>query len=1109
MHLQNVIVAMRQPQTQIPFPSLEALCAPLLPHLPTTTATTEADDNMDLECNHTESEPHLEEQNARLLEWGTADSSCDQWKEWEESFLKEANQILRIKQWHYFTQPAIDAYYEKLELPTLTFPSQPPDDAPYEEKQKHLVNVYRMTFELALPDTGGYCKNSTNGSSRQTTLQQDLILYQQLKFPNSTSAIRLLEILPGSPEEPSITTRLVLADVDSDGLQYEALSYAWGSLPKPQDLLSIRVNGLTRRIPPNLHSALISLRSPSEKRILWIDSICINQSDLEERSQQVTLMAKIYARASRVLVYLGPSSPPSTAYFTMLQGLEMNGGSKKVKQSGSDIDNTDLPAWEAVSEAGLDAQNVIDGFIDVCTRSWWTRLWVLQEYTLSKQDPWIYCGPLKVSNQTFQANFFGMFEWVQHRKNHPSPIDSCWDSSCIAAMKKQKAEQENSGKPTETSETKKTIGGIDIPTITPQANPGRDWGTWGEQAWHAHVIMERRTHPSPWTTPSIFYRSLKAECSDPHDMVYGVRELMEPIFRDIFRPDYSLPVSTLFTQLASYMFIFDTFLDMFWCYPHSLRSTMPTEKEALLIPSWVPDFTKRHCPRFGDQLPCHHAQQILHPCQAPRILKGALLMDGWVVDEIVRAFPLPSKDPFGVLQQLWQVERIFTRPTYREDPQKYRKNPDYHSHQRYIDILHKHKGLPLYPSMAWASRFAEKLLDDITIVDHLANLPNFATLLPVVKEFIDRIPASHITREDPEAEIDTSRERHIAEMSLRLLYLWDFLLMGIRTQFVGICAFDYENLRSQVLHRLVLVKEGMVLGSTLQLGCISLDQVNTHQVIVYDDLIELIEKDCENEAEMRLREEAVVYLASKIHDAVRHMVGLEGHVFNQYGEDNVKSAAADGNRVSQKTGTAEYGSIDRFITVPLSRLRSEKDDEKGQAFKSPRNCSKQEDEETRNPEDIEAVRRRFTTQMEGQTTEVGAAPHSDTRHPHKAWQRWQYLRGQQQPEVDVAFCEVVDFLAGREFFVTRRGFLGLTIPGTQGVQPGDDLMVIQGMSFPLIGRKERSSALRGPRERTRREIVGTAVVKDLDVNGKDMGEMAWPGDFVPLSGKECGTLFFA
>jgi hypothetical protein len=64
-------------------------------------------------------------------------------------------------------------------------------------------------------------------------------------------------------------------------------------------------------VTTNLYAALLHLRNSSLERIIWIDAICIDQKNDEERAQQIQLMAKIYSQASRVLVWLGEAADNS------------------------------------------------------------------------------------------------------------------------------------------------------------------------------------------------------------------------------------------------------------------------------------------------------------------------------------------------------------------------------------------------------------------------------------------------------------------------------------------------------------------------------------------------------------------------------------------------------------------------------------------------------------------------------------------------------------------------------------------------------------------------------------------------------------------------------
>ncbi|KAF2870570.1 heterokaryon incompatibility protein-domain-containing protein, partial [Massariosphaeria phaeospora] len=121
--------------------------------------------------------------------------------------------------------------------------------------------------------------------------------YQSLSKPTS---IRLIELLPGGDKD---MLSFEIHEVDlSHNPSYEALSYEWkdksGTIP-------VRCHDRRLLVTPNLKAALEKLRLKKKKRTLWIDGICINQADVEERNQQVHLMTDIYRKAEKVLMWLG------------------------------------------------------------------------------------------------------------------------------------------------------------------------------------------------------------------------------------------------------------------------------------------------------------------------------------------------------------------------------------------------------------------------------------------------------------------------------------------------------------------------------------------------------------------------------------------------------------------------------------------------------------------------------------------------------------------------------------------------------------------------------------------------------------------------------------
>ncbi|CAG9939676.1 unnamed protein product [Clonostachys rosea f. rosea IK726] len=134
-----------------------------------------------------------------------------------------------------------------------------------------------------------------------------LSLYDNLGI--SGRQIRLLTILS---TEPEISCLLEVADL-GDAKKFNALSYVWGD-PAVTD--TILVNGHKIQVTTNLVSALqCAPRHLRESKHamslkLWVDAICINQEDINEKSHQVSLMKDIYSQSGVVLCWLGSPSDP-------------------------------------------------------------------------------------------------------------------------------------------------------------------------------------------------------------------------------------------------------------------------------------------------------------------------------------------------------------------------------------------------------------------------------------------------------------------------------------------------------------------------------------------------------------------------------------------------------------------------------------------------------------------------------------------------------------------------------------------------------------------------------------------------------------------------------
>lgn len=118
----------------------------------------------------------------------------------------------------------------------------------------------------------------------------------------SLKEIRILEVAPGAENDIVTCTLKHISLLDEWLPVYETISYCWGPPRKPS---IIKLNGRSVPVPPSSEAAVRRLRHRDRERVLWIDAICIDQSSLSERSQQVAMMSQIYKLGERNLIYLG------------------------------------------------------------------------------------------------------------------------------------------------------------------------------------------------------------------------------------------------------------------------------------------------------------------------------------------------------------------------------------------------------------------------------------------------------------------------------------------------------------------------------------------------------------------------------------------------------------------------------------------------------------------------------------------------------------------------------------------------------------------------------------------------------------------------------------
>lgn len=141
----------------------------------------------------------------------------------------------------------------------------------------------------------------------------------------------------------------------------------------------IQIQGSKIPITSNLDEALRSLRSEQTQRVLWVDFVCINQSDIQERASQVGMMGDIYRQAEKVIIWLGMPTPASKLGMKILSFLAGDGNLMK-----------DSP-WE-----GYSPEIVVAAMKDIIERPYFERIWVVQEGALAKKTN-LHVGHLLVS----------------------------------------------------------------------------------------------------------------------------------------------------------------------------------------------------------------------------------------------------------------------------------------------------------------------------------------------------------------------------------------------------------------------------------------------------------------------------------------------------------------------------------------------------------------------------------------------------------------------------------------------------------------------------------------------------------------------------------------
>ena len=355
--------------------------------------------------------------------------------------------------------------------------------------------------------------------------------YQYQPLDAEAGYIRLMYLLPAENTAEIrvdiVHTHLTKEDVS----KYEALSYAWGESNTPEVIYVGQKGDVTMAVTRNLYQALPYLRYRDQRRVLWIDAICVDQQNLRERGPQVERMGDIYSLADRVIVWLGLEDSTSVHAIQFLRTIASKVDVDWFTSTMKPLSQDDAD-WVEINKAPTYSKREVSAIYALIMRPWFERLWVQQEIHRNHSAVLI-CGWDTLSWQEFRKAFFCFYnKWGFHKDE-------------------------------------------EIPY------PG----------FHARTtLISKMIDEGGYTTlGDLIERSQQCKCSDPRDRVYGVLYMLKTFERDaIIKPDYTKTVSQVYRDVVTSIL---DHTDKISILGYCEMQEQPLESsDSLQLPSWVPNW---------------------------------------------------------------------------------------------------------------------------------------------------------------------------------------------------------------------------------------------------------------------------------------------------------------------------------------------------------------------------------------------------------------------------------------------------------------------------------------------------------------------------------------
>ncbi|KAF5133336.1 Heterokaryon incompatibility protein 6, OR allele [Metarhizium anisopliae] len=228
--------------------------------------------------------------------------------------------------------------------------------------------------------------------------------------------VRLLKLSKSTPWSP-IQCKLVHVRLDG-AVEFETISYTWGSRQTRKGLI---VAGARLDVSDRVYDIVHDRASFLMTRHIWIDSICINQQDNEEKSSQVQLMRKIYGSSYHTVIWLGHGSDANDAVWFLShlrRRIDSDETTRRQAMSLMEL-NIESPGWTALTR--------------LVNHDYWARCWVIQEIAVSKKViisyggeliTWDYFSSLMTTLFTGDPNHVWHISKIYWRSLDPLPMDA-------------------------------------------------------------------------------------------------------------------------------------------------------------------------------------------------------------------------------------------------------------------------------------------------------------------------------------------------------------------------------------------------------------------------------------------------------------------------------------------------------------------------------------------------------------------------------------------------------------------------------------------------------------------------------------------------------------